>query len=64
MGEDAEEVKRYRHRADQLRAIAADTKDKPSAEILIRIAEDNDRMAIARETIATWPKKPHPQIQH
>jgi hypothetical protein len=57
MDEDAEEVRRYRHRAVQLRLIAADIKDKPSREILIHVAEDSERMATAREAVATWPKK-------
>ena len=60
MNEDAEEVRRYRHRADQLRLIAGDTKDKPSREILIHVAEDYERMAIAREAVATWPRKTPP----
>ena len=59
--DDAEEVRRYRHRADQLRIIAADIKDKPSREILIHVAEDYERMAFAREAIAAWPKKIQPK---
>ena len=57
MDEDADEVRRYRYRAEQLRLIGADTKDKPSREILIHIAEDYERMATAREAVAIWPKK-------
>ena len=62
--DDTEEVRRYRHRAGELRTIAADMKDKPSRDILIHVAEDYERMARTREAIATWPKKTRPAISN
>jgi hypothetical protein len=57
MDGDAEEVKRYRLRAEELRAIAAATKDRLTRETLLNVAHDHERRAQARETIAKWDKK-------
>ena len=57
MDGDAEEVKRYRLRAEELRAIAAATKDRLSRKTLLNVAHDQERRAQARETIAKWDKK-------
>lgn len=45
MTADAPREKRYRERAEEVRAIAATVKDRQSREILLRIAEDYEQMA-------------------
>ena len=57
MDGDAQEVKRYRLRAEELRTIAATTKDRLSREVLLNVAHDQERRAQAREAIAKWDKK-------
>ena len=57
MDGDAQEVKLYRLRAEELRTIAAATKDRLSREALLNVAHDHERRAQAREAIAKWDKK-------
>jgi hypothetical protein len=51
MKEDLDSAKRYRARAEKLRAIAEDTKDRSARKALLEVADDYDRMADARERI-------------
>ena len=43
---------RYRNYAEELRVIAADHKDADNRQILVRIADDYERMAAELEAIA------------
>jgi hypothetical protein len=57
MDGDENEAGRYRQRAEEVRKIAAATKDKESRATLMQVAEDYDRMAETREAIAKSDKK-------
>ena len=48
MDGDENEAGRYRQRAEEVRKIAAATKDKDSRATLIQVAEDYERMAETR----------------
>jgi hypothetical protein len=48
LDEDASAARRYRQRAREVRAIAAETKDAGLRSTLLRVARDYERMAIAR----------------
>jgi hypothetical protein len=54
---DEEEAGRYRQRAENLRQIASETTYKLTRMTLIRVAEDYERRARARDSIAKWDKK-------
>ena len=57
MKEDLDSAMRYRQRAEELRVIAADTRDRSAKKTLVDIAEDYERMARSRERIhQTEPK--------
>ena len=49
MSEELETARRYRHHADELRALAG--KDHATNHDLLQIAEDYDRMAATLEAI-------------
>ena len=51
MSEELEAAQRYRMHAEQLRAIAADTADDNSRDMLLQIADDYDRMALSLQCI-------------
>ena len=57
MAGDEEEAGLYRQRAEDLRKIASATRDKAARATLIQVAEDYERMARARDSIAKWDKK-------
>ena len=47
-----DKVRRYRERAEELRAMAQATTDKVAREILQTVAEDYKRLAQAREAMS------------
>jgi len=49
--EDLDSAQRYRQRAEELRSIAAETKERSSQQVLLDIAEDYERMARSRDRI-------------
>ena len=52
MDGDQETAERYRQRAHQVRAIAAQMMDQKTTDLLLSIAEDYDRLAATMEGIA------------
>ena len=57
MDGDENEAGRYRQRAEEVRKIAAATKDKASRATLMQVADDYERMAETRDAIAKSDKK-------
>jgi hypothetical protein len=51
MKEDRDSAARYRHHAEELRAIAESYKNNVTREALLRVAEDYEQMALSRERI-------------
>ena len=51
MSEKLDSASRYRQRAEELRAIAEDTKDGRAKKALLEVAEEYDRMAETRERV-------------
>jgi hypothetical protein len=49
--EDLDSAARYRVRAEKVRRIASETKDRRWRGVLLGVAEDYDRMARSRERI-------------
>jgi hypothetical protein len=56
MNEHAEKAFVYRQRAEELRAMIPDMKDRTYAKILEKIATDYDRLADIQEQLATIVK--------
>jgi hypothetical protein len=51
MKEDLDSATRYRQRADELRALAEETKDAKARQALLDVADDYERMAQSRERV-------------
>jgi hypothetical protein len=51
MKEDLDSAARYRQRAEDLRALAAETRDTKARNALLDVADDYERMAQSRERI-------------
>jgi hypothetical protein len=51
VSEELEAAQRYQMHAEELRTIAADSRDPKSREMLLQIAEDYDRMALSLQSI-------------
>lgn len=58
MKEDLDSAARYRLRAEKVRKIASETKDRRWRMILLGVAEDYDRMARSRERIDKIDREP------
>jgi len=52
MDGDQDTAARYRRRAHEVRAIAAQMMDRETTDLLLSIAEDYDRLAVTMEGIA------------
>lgn len=57
MNEDHETARRYRQRAEEVRTIAGDMRDRTSRQILVDIADDYERMAVIMDGIAASDRK-------
>jgi len=53
-------ARRYRERAEELRTIADGLNSEPQRELLVRLAEDNERLAVSAEARALYsgPDRP------
>jgi hypothetical protein len=52
MPEESEGAFRYRHRAEELRIIADETRDPKMREVLLGVAKDYEKMAETLQRIA------------
>ena len=57
MGEQASRATRYQQRAAELRTIADNTQNTSSRDIIVRIAEDYERMARSIDLIEMSRRK-------
>ena len=51
MSQELEQAERYRQKAEELRTLAAATKDPSSREVRLKIAENYDQLARNMETL-------------
>ena len=56
MSKSSETAFRYRHRAEEIRIIAADIKDPKMHSLLVGVAEDYEKMAGTMQKIADGEK--------